>query len=79
MSFDIGRLMINLAILGFLGFNDPRYIDWGSDIFSGRRRMWDAPWASLWPSVMILVSVIGFMIVGDGLRDALDPKYQFDT
>lgn len=79
MSFDIGRLLINLTILGFLGFYDPRYIDWGSDIFSGRGHIWDAPWATLWPSVMILVSVIGFMIVGDGLRDALDPRYQVLT
>ena len=76
MSFDIGRLLINLTILGFLGFNDARFIDWGSDIFSGRGHIWDAPWATLWPSVMILISVVGFMIVGDGLRDALDPKYQ---
>jgi len=79
MSFDIGRLMINLTILGFLGFNDPELIDWGIDIFYGRRRIWDAPWAILWPSVMILVSVIGFMIVGDGLRDALDPRDHFAT
>jgi peptide/nickel transport system permease protein len=76
MSFDIGRLLINLTILGFLGFYDPRFIDWGADIFSGRGHIWDAPWATLWPSVMILFSVIGFMIVGDGLRDALDPKFQ---
>ena len=79
MSFDIGRVMINLTILGFLGFNDPEFIDWGNDIFWGRRHIWDAPWAVLWPSVMILVSVIGFMIVGDGLRDILDPKFQFVT
>ena len=76
LSFDIGRLMINLTILGFLGFSDPRFIDWGADIFRGRSHIWDAPWATLWPSVMILVSVVGFMIVGDGLRDALDPKYK---
>ncbi|MFX0074430.1 MAG: ABC transporter permease [Candidatus Hermodarchaeota archaeon] len=76
MSFDIGRMFINLTILGFLGFYDPRFVDWGSDIFSGRGHIWDAPWATLWPSVMILFSVIGFMIVGDGLRDALDPKFQ---
>jgi len=75
ISFDIGRLLINLTILGFLGFSDPRFIDWGSDIFRGRGHIWQAPWATLWPSVMILVSVIGFMIVGDGLRDALDPKF----
>ena len=77
VSFDIGRLLINLTIIGFLGFNDPNYIDWGSDIFTGRGHIWVAPWATLWPSVMILVSVIGFMIVGDGLRDAFDPKYQY--
>lgn len=76
VSFDIGRLLINLTILGFLGFNDPHFIDWGGDIFTGRGHIWDAPWATLWPSVMILISVIGFMIVGDGLRDALDPKYR---
>ncbi|GAF90692.1 unnamed protein product, partial [marine sediment metagenome] len=79
MSFDIGRVMINLTILGFLGFNDPEFIEWGSDISSGRRHIWEAPWAVLWPSVMILVSVIGFMIVGDGLRDALDPKFKLIT
>lgn len=79
MSFDIGRAMINLTILGFLGFNDPELIDWGSDIFSGRRQIWRAPWAVFWPSVMISICVIGFMIVGDGLRDALDPKFQLVT
>ncbi len=76
MSFDIGRLMISLVILSFLGFSDPRFINWGSDIYKARSHIWDAPWASFWPSVMILLSVIGFMIVGDGLRDALDPKYR---
>jgi len=79
MSFDIGRAMINLTILGFLGFSDPEFIDWGSDIFSGRRQIWRAPWAVFWPSVMILASAIGFMIVGDGLRDALDPRFQLVT
>ncbi len=77
MSFDIGRLMISLVILSFLGFSDPMFINWGYDIYIARGHIWDAPWASFWPSVMILISVIGFMIVGDGLRDALDPKYQF--
>jgi len=79
MSFDIGRAMINLTILGFLGFNDPEFIDWGRDIFSGRRQIWRAPWAVFWPGVMILISAIGFMIVGDGLRDALDPRFHLVT
>ena len=79
MSFDIGRLIISLVILSFLGFSDPMFINWGSDISLARGHIWDAPWASFWPSVMILLSVIGFMIVGDGLRDALDPKYQLEA
>lgn len=76
MSYDIGRLMIIVTTLAFLGFSDSRFINWGFDIYIARPRMWEAPWAAFWPSFMLLVSVIGFMIVGDGLRDVLDPKYQ---
>ncbi|MHA1254854.1 MAG: ABC transporter permease [Promethearchaeota archaeon] len=79
MSFDIGRLILSLATLAFLGFTDPRYVDWGRDIFLGRRHIYEAPWASFWPSVMISICVIGFMIVGDGLRDAFDPRFQLVT
>ncbi len=78
-SFDIGRLILSLATLAFLGFTDPRYVDWGRDVFLGRRYLYDAPWASFWPSVMISICVIGLMIVGDGLRDAFDPRYQLAT
>ncbi|MFX0074428.1 MAG: ABC transporter permease [Candidatus Hermodarchaeota archaeon] len=79
MTFDVGRLIISVVTLAFLGFTDPQYINWGSDIYLARAHLYEAPWALFWPSVMISISVIGFMIIGDGLRDALDPKYQVLT
>jgi len=79
MSFDIGRLIISVVTLAFLGFTDYQYINWGTDVYSARVHIYDAPWALFWPSVMISLSVIGFMIIGDGLRDAFDPKYHVAT
>ena len=73
-TFDIGGIILSLAGLAFLGFSDPRMIEWGNDIAKARIRLYDAPWASLWPGFIILITVLGFMLVGDGLRDALDPK-----
>jgi len=73
-TFDIGGIILSLAGLAFLGFSDPRMIEWGNDISTARVHLYDAPWASLWPGFIILITVLGFMLVGDGLRDALDPK-----
>jgi peptide/nickel transport system permease protein len=73
-TFDIGGIILSLAGLAFLGFSDPRMIEWGNDIAGARARLYDAPWASLWPGFIILITVLGFMLLGDGLRDALDPK-----
>ena len=73
-TFDIGGIILSLAGLAFLGFSDPRMIEWGNDIADARGHLYDAPWASLWPGFIILLTVLGFMLVGDGLRDALDPK-----
>jgi len=73
-TFDIGGIILSLAGLAFLGFSDPRMIEWGNDISQARVHLYDAPWASLWPGFIILITVLGFMLVGDGLRDALDPK-----
>ena len=48
--------------------------EWGNDINVARENPYDAPWAGLWPGFMIFLTVLGFMLVGDGLRDAMDPK-----
>lgn len=73
-TFDIGGVILGLAALAYLGFSDPTLIEWGNDINAARNFLTLAPWASLWPGFMILVTVLGFMLVGDGLRDALDPR-----
>ncbi len=73
-TFDIGGVILSLAGLSFLGYGDADLIEWGYDIAIARDRMYDAPWAMLWPGVMIVITVLGFMLVGDGLRDALDPR-----
>jgi len=73
-TFDIGGIILSLAGLGFLGYSDPSMVEWGNDISRAKGRLPTAPWASFWPGVMILFAVLGFMLVGDGLRDALDPR-----
>ena len=73
-TFDIGGVILGLAGLSFLGFNQSLMIEWGNDINLARQNPYQAPWAGLWPGFMIFITVLGFMLVGDGLRDALDPK-----
>lgn len=34
------------------------------------------PWISIWPGLFVAITVLGFMLIGDGVRDALDPKFQ---
>ncbi len=73
-TFDIGAYILGLAGLSFLGMNQSVLIEWGNDISVARENPYDAPWAGLWPGFMIFLTVLGFMLVGDGLRDALDPR-----
>jgi peptide/nickel transport system permease protein len=74
VTFNIGAWILGLAALAYLGFSDPGMIEWGNDINFARTNLYSAPWASLWPGFMILITVLGFMLLGDGLRDALDPR-----
>ena len=73
-TFDIGGYILGLAGLSFLGVYQENLAEWGYDINKARQNPYGAPWASLWPGFMIFLTVLGFMLVGDGLRDALDPK-----
>lgn len=73
-TLDIGGVILSFAGLAFLGYSDPHLIEWGRDIDIGRGHIVNAPWASLWPGLMIIITVLGFMLLGDGLRDALDPR-----
>jgi len=73
-TFDIGTMVLGLAALAYLGFSDPDMIEWGNDISVARLRLHTSPIAALAPGFMILICVLGFMLLGDGLRDALDPR-----
>ncbi len=73
-TFDIGGIILSLAGLSFLGFGDPTLVEWGNDISNARVQIYNAPWAAFYPGLGILITVLGFMLLGDGLRDALDPR-----
>jgi peptide/nickel transport system permease protein len=66
--------VLGLAGLAFLGFGDPTVATWGIDVTWARERLLTAIWAALWPGIFIGITAVGFMLMGDGIRDALDPK-----
>lgn len=74
-SLAIGSTMLAEASLSFLGLGVPPPIaTWGVMINDGRERIRDAMWVSLFPGLSIVWGVLCFNLLGDGLRDALDPK-----
>ncbi len=74
---DIGTMMMELAGLSFLGLGvKPPMAEWGSMINDGRVLLQTAPWMVLAPGGAIFVTVIVFNLLGDALRDYLDPKYR---
>ena len=63
------------AALSFLGLGTPPPApSWGRMLSEGRNYMQDAPWMGLFPGLAIVLTVMGFNFLGDGLRDALDPR-----
>lgn len=74
-TLRIGSAILSESGLAFLGLGTPPpSVSWGQMLFSGRAFLMQAPWASIWPGFAIFLVVICFNFVGDGLRDALDPK-----
>lgn len=69
----MGVTVIGLAGLAFIGLGDPDVANWGADILYARGHF-ETPGASLWPGLFIGITAIGFILIGDGLRDALDPR-----
>jgi len=63
------------ATLSFLGMGaQPPTPSWGSILSAGRSHMRLAPWETIFPGIAIMLTVLGFNLLGDGLRDALDPR-----
>jgi peptide/nickel transport system permease protein len=75
VGFDMGGIILTAAGLGFLGLGaQPPAPEWGAMIASGRRFLLDQWWVATVPGIAILVVSLGFNLLGDGLRDVLDPK-----
>ena len=71
----MGGAILGFVGIAFLGLGDASFSDWGTDIDMGRGH-WGAYYAVFWPGLFIAITAIGFMLIGDGLRDALDPRLQ---
>jgi peptide/nickel transport system permease protein len=74
-SMDMGTAILAAASLGFIGLGaQPPYPEWGAMISHGRNYLPTWWWYSAFPGLAIYFTVLGFNLVGDGLRDLLDPK-----
>jgi len=75
LSQDMGYAILNIAALSFIGLGaQPPSPEWGAMIVAGRDFLRTAWWTCAFPGLAITVAVLGFNFVGDGLRDALDPR-----
>jgi oligopeptide/dipeptide ABC transporter ATP-binding protein len=75
ITTGIGMTIMAAAGLSFIGFGvPPPQPEWGGLISSGRALTRTAPWVAAFPGAAIMIVVLGFNMLGDGLRDALDPK-----
>lgn len=75
VTMGIPGAILSEATLSFLGLGvRPPAPSWGNMIYAARAYMLSNPWYSVWPGIAIMVTVFAFNLLGDGLRDALDPR-----
>jgi peptide/nickel transport system permease protein len=75
VTLGIGSAILAEAGLSFLGLGaQPPEPSWGSMLSAGRDYLQQAPWLSLYPGLAIFLTVMGFNLLGDGIRDLLDPR-----
>ena len=76
-SLGLGSRIMQEASLSFLGLGvQPPVASWGSMVHFGLRWLSRAPWLVIFPGLAIAIAVLGFNLLGDGLRDALDPRLE---
>ncbi|OEH91402.1 nickel transporter permease [Bacillus solimangrovi] len=74
-TLAIATAIIECAALGFLGLGaQPPEAEWGKMLADSKQYLIDAPWTMIFPGLAIMLTVLGFNLMGDGLRDALDPR-----
>ena len=79
-TFAMASSIIAEASLSFLGVGVPPYVpSWGNILSEGRLYLQQAPWLVLYPGVAIMVTILGLNLLGDGVRDLLDPRLRGAT
>lgn len=74
-TLDIGGMMLSLASLSFLGLaSQPPNPEWGYMLYEGKTYLQASPWLIWFPGLVLFITVIVFNLLGDSLRDLLDPK-----
>ena len=74
-TLDIGGVILVASILSYLGLGaQPPTAEWGRMVFDSQDYLFSEWWLPIFPAIAILVTVLGFNLLGDGLRDILDPK-----
>jgi peptide/nickel transport system permease protein len=74
-SFSVAFGILTEAALSFLGMGtQPPTPSWGIMLSAGRGYLEQAPWLGAFPGLAIFLAVLGFNLLGDGIRDALDPR-----
>jgi peptide/nickel transport system permease protein len=74
-TLDLGGVILTAAGLSFIGFGAGAGVaEWGLMIADGRNYLFESPWMATFPGLAILLSSLSLNLVGDGLRDVLDPR-----
>lgn len=74
VTLGIAGTIFTFAALAYFGFGDPSAVSWGDDLNRWQDDLLEYPWMPMFPALMIFFTVLGFNLLGDGLRDALDPR-----
>ncbi len=75
-TIGVGNAILLVSALGFLGLGaQPPTSEWGRMLSDAQRYVTDAPYIGIFPGLAISLTVLGFNLTGDGLRDALDPTF----
>jgi peptide/nickel transport system permease protein len=73
-TLSIPGVILAESALSFIGLGDPSVTSWGIILESGQQSLDTAWWVAVEPGIMLLLTVLAFNFLGDGLRDAFDPK-----
>ena len=75
-TLNIGYAILAESSLSYLGLGiQPPVPSWGNMLLNAQQHMGEAPWLALFPGLMIFLSLLSINFLGDGLRDALDPRH----